>query len=63
MGCTGWRLGVVALAQDNIIDKMIASLPESDKNKLIERYQSISLDPLNIKFIDRISCRQSIGGT
>jgi aspartate 4-decarboxylase len=54
MGCTGWRLGVVALAQDNIIDKLIASLPESDKNKLIERYQSISLDPLNIKFIDRL---------
>ncbi|MGB7969321.1 MAG: bifunctional aspartate transaminase/aspartate 4-decarboxylase [Methanobacterium sp.] len=54
MGCTGWRLGVVALAQDNRIDKMISSLPDSDKNKLIQRYQSIDLDPENMKFIDRL---------
>ena len=27
-GCTGWRLGVIAVHEDNIYDKMIAKLPE-----------------------------------
>ena len=26
-GCTGWRLGVIAVHEDNIFDKMIAKLP------------------------------------
>ena len=54
MGCTGWRLGVVALYEDNAIDKMLSTLPENLKNQLIKRYESISLDPVNIKFIDRM---------
>ena len=29
-GCTGWRLGVVAVHQNNIFDKMIAKLPAQD---------------------------------
>ena len=28
-GCTGWRLGVIAIHEDNIFDKMIAKLPDS----------------------------------
>ena len=27
-GCTGWRLGVIAIHEDNIFDKMIAKLPD-----------------------------------
>jgi len=54
MGCTGWRLGVVALYEDNKIDKMLRNLPETEKNQLIERYESINLDPANMKFIDRL---------
>lgn len=53
-GCTGWRLGVVAIHEDNIFDRMIAKLPESDKNALAKRYGSIALDPGNLKFIDRM---------
>ena len=26
-GCTGWRLGVIAIHENNIFDKMIAKLP------------------------------------
>ena len=26
-GCTGWRLGTIAVHEDNIFDKMIAKLP------------------------------------
>ncbi|MFY9664163.1 MAG: aspartate 4-decarboxylase, partial [Candidatus Cybelea sp.] len=27
-GCTGWRLGVIAIHQDNVFEEMIAALPE-----------------------------------
>src|SRR6185369_10145277 len=30
-GCTGWRLGVIAVHEDNIFDEMIAKLPEKDR--------------------------------
>jgi aspartate 4-decarboxylase len=53
-GCTGWRLGVIAVHQDNIYDKMIARLPESFKKKLDKRYGPLTLQPRKIKFIDRM---------
>ena len=53
-GCTGWRVTVVALHEDNVLDKMIAALPESDKKALIARYASISVDPTSMTFIDRM---------
>lgn len=52
-GATGWRLGVIALHENNIFDKMLAKLPEEDKAKLRERYRTISLKPDRIKMIDR----------
>jgi aspartate 4-decarboxylase len=53
-GCTGWRLGVIAIHQDNIFDKMIAKLPASDLAALDKRYSAITLEPRKLKFIDRI---------
>jgi len=53
-GCTGWRLGVVAVHEDNIFDPMIAKLPEADRNILNNRYKSLSLTPEKMKFIDRM---------
>lgn len=53
-GCTGWRLGIVAVHQDNIFDKRIAELPEADCQALNERYGKVSLQPEKIKFIDRM---------
>jgi aspartate 4-decarboxylase len=53
-GCTGWRLGVIALHQDNIFDKMIAMLPDADVEALDKRYGPLTLEPRSIKFIDRI---------
>jgi aspartate 4-decarboxylase len=54
VGGTGWRLGVIAVHEDNIFDKMIASLPASDLNALDKRYGALTLEPRKIKFIDRI---------
>ena len=53
-GCTGWRLGVIAVHEDNIFDKMIAKLPEADLQALDKRYGALTLEPRKVKFIDRI---------
>ena len=53
-GCTGWRLGVIAVHEDNIFDKMIAKLPDADVKALDKRYGALTLEPRKIKFIDRI---------
>ena len=53
-GCTGWRLGVVAIHQDNMFDKTIAKLPEAVRRELNTRYGALTLHPEDIKFIDRM---------
>ncbi|MGO8838135.1 MAG: bifunctional aspartate transaminase/aspartate 4-decarboxylase [Limisphaerales bacterium] len=53
-GCTGWRLGVVAVHQNNIFDKMIAKLPAKVRARLNHRYSPITLEPEKVKFIDRM---------
>jgi len=53
-GCTGWRLGVIALHEKNIYDRMIKELPEAKKKALFNRYHSIHLHPDQLKFIDRM---------
>jgi aspartate 4-decarboxylase len=53
-GCTGWRLGVIAIHQNNIYDKMIAKLSTKDRATLNRRYSSITLAPEKLKFIDRM---------
>jgi aspartate 4-decarboxylase len=53
-GCTGWRLGVIAVHEDNIFDKMIAKLPEAEVKALDKRYGPLTLEPRKLKFIDRI---------
>lgn len=53
-GATGWRLGVIAIHEDNIFDKMIAKLPDADVKTLDKRYGALTLEPRKTKFIDRI---------
>jgi aspartate 4-decarboxylase len=53
-GCTGWRLGVIAIHDDNIFDRMIAKLPDADVKALDKRYGPLTLEPRKLKFIDRI---------
>lgn len=53
-GCTGWRLGVIAVHEDNVYDRKIAALPEEKKAALNKRYGTLSLDPEKIKFVDRL---------
>lgn len=53
-GVTGWRLGTLALYEDNIFDKLISELPKEKKDIVNRRYESLSTNPENIPFIDRI---------
>ncbi|MFC1894608.1 bifunctional aspartate transaminase/aspartate 4-decarboxylase [Candidatus Dependentiae bacterium] len=53
-GVTGWRLGVIMLHENNIIDELIANLPQSDIKELDERYKMDAAIPEKIKFIDRL---------
>ncbi len=53
-GATGWRLGVIATHKDSLLDRRIADLAEADKLALDTRYQSLTLKPRDMKFIDRL---------
>jgi aspartate 4-decarboxylase len=53
-GCTGWRLGVIAIHENNIFDEMIAKLSAEHVKALDKRYGPITLEPRKLKFIDRI---------
>jgi aspartate 4-decarboxylase len=53
-GCTGWRLGTIAIHEDNVYDEMIRKLPSAMISRLDKRYGSLTTEPRKIKFIDRI---------
>jgi aspartate 4-decarboxylase len=53
-GATGWRLGAIALHDDNAFDRALASLPESTKLQLDKRYASLTTGPRDLRFIDRL---------
>ncbi|SFB73449.1 aspartate 4-decarboxylase [Bosea sp. CRIB-10] len=53
-GCTGWRLGVIAVHRENIFDKVIANHPEKTLAILDKRYGPLTLKPREMKLIDRI---------
>jgi aspartate 4-decarboxylase len=48
-GCTGWRLGVIALAEDNVIDRMLRG-----RSLERQRYRSLTDEPEKLRFIDRM---------
>ena len=53
-GATGWRLGVIALHEDNVLDRRLGMLPQSDLAALDDRYKSLVAVPGTLKFIDRL---------
>ncbi|MBD9499115.1 aminotransferase class I/II-fold pyridoxal phosphate-dependent enzyme, partial [Ensifer sp. ENS01] len=53
-GCTGWRLGVIAVAEDNIFDEKIKAHGEPIQKLLEKRYKAMTPKPREVKFIDRI---------
>jgi len=53
-GCTGVRLGLVAIHDDNVIDQKILQLPAAEREGLAERYGTITDKPDEFAFIDRM---------
>jgi aspartate 4-decarboxylase len=53
-GATGWRLGTIALHDDNVFDAALAALPEKQKALLDARYSSLTTKPRELRFIDRL---------
>ena len=53
-GCSGWRLGVIALHENNLFDEKIAALPEAVSQAIDKRYAPLTLEPRKIAFLDRI---------
>jgi aspartate 4-decarboxylase len=53
-GCTGWRLGVIAINEDNVLDELIAQHPDDVLTRLDHRYEAITLEPRKLPLIDRI---------
>jgi len=53
-GCTGWRLGVIAVHETNVIDQKLALLPAEDRQALRRRYGAITTKPDRLRFIDRL---------
>ncbi len=53
-GATGWRIAVNAIHENNVFDKLIATLPRKRKSELAKRYGSLTTDVEKMKFIDRM---------
>lgn len=53
-GATGWRLGTLALHENNVFDKRISELSDELKNSVNSRYKDMRLNPSSISFMDRI---------
>jgi aspartate 4-decarboxylase len=53
-GATGWRLGVIAIHENNVLDARLARMPAAESAELDRRYQSICPRAADIKFIDRM---------
>lgn len=53
-GATGWRLGVIALAKDNVYNKRIANHSSQEKERIRIRYASLTNEVEKLSFIDRI---------
>jgi aspartate 4-decarboxylase len=53
-GATGWRLGAIAIHEDNVFDRLLGRLDPADLEVLDQRYAPLTLEPRKIKLIDRL---------
>lgn len=53
-GSTGWRIGTVAVAKENLFDRLISEHPDRVERRLRLRYESLTRKPEELSFIDRM---------
>lgn len=61
-GVTGWRIGLIAMNEDNVCDRLLRALPEADRAYLRQEYSIVTGDPDSLPFLERVvSDSRSIG--
>ena len=61
-GVTGWRVGMVAMNRDNVCDKLLADLPDADRDFLHQEYSIVTEEPESMSFMERmVADSRSIG--
>lgn len=53
-GVTGWRIGLIAMNENNVCDRLLSELPEEDKDYLRQEYSIVTTDPDSMPFLDRV---------
>lgn len=53
-GATGWRLGTIAVAEENIFDHTIKNMETEVREAIENRYSIMTPKPSELKFIDRM---------
>lgn len=53
-GVTGWRVGLIAMNEDNVCDRLLSELPEEDVAYLRNEYSIVTTDPESMPFLDRV---------
>lgn len=53
-GVTGWRVGLIAMNEDNVCDRLLDQLPEADREYLRGEYSIVTTDPDGLPFLDRV---------
>ena len=61
-GATGWRIGMIAMNEDNVVDRLVSQLSAEDKRTVDDEYRIVTDDPSSMRFIDRMCAdSRSIG--
>ncbi len=53
-GVTGWRLGIIAMHENNVCDRLLSELGDEEKTFLEGEYSIVTEEPEKLKFLDRI---------
>jgi len=53
-GVTGWRVGLIAMNEENVCDRLLDELSEDDKAFLRDEYAIVTSEPEALPFIDRV---------
>lgn len=53
-GATGWRLGTIVTSKDTVLNQLLLDLPQSEQDRLAERYSSLTDDLPKLTFSERL---------
>ncbi|MBR3504519.1 MAG: bifunctional aspartate transaminase/aspartate 4-decarboxylase [Clostridia bacterium] len=53
-GVTGWRVGLIAMNESNVCDRLLSELPPEDQAFLRDEYSIVTAEPENMLFLDRV---------